>query len=162
MQQKFIAKCVRFFITKLTLLLQNGTVNYKVRRLLQIATVQYIWLADFYSLIVTSHLSWVTVISPPRRIFNFQNRREVLKYVNFFINLLTYWHLDYKIFYAICIYNIYTLFTGGCLINVWYCISFLLNIKSELVIYRAFLHRWLIYWRSAFINLQLFKNWFIF
>ena len=47
------------------------------------------------------------------------------------------------------------LLAGGFLINIWYCISFLLNIKSALVIYRAFPHRWLIYWRNAFINLQL-------
>ena len=39
--------------------------------------------------------------------------------------------------------------------NIWYCISFLLSISSALVIYRAFVHKWLIYWRNAFINLQL-------
>ena len=44
---------------------------------------------------------------------------------------------------------------GGFLINIWYCISFLLNINSALVIYRAFLDRWLIYWCNTFINLQL-------
>ena len=49
------------------------------------------------------------------------------------------------------------LLAGGFLINIWYCISFLLNISSALVIYRAFLHRWLIYWPNAFINLQLIK-----
>ena len=48
------------------------------------------------------------------------------------------------------------LLVGGFLINIWYCISFLLNINSALVIYRAFLHRWLIYWGNAFINFQLF------
>ena len=37
------------------------------------------------------------------------------------------------------------LLSGGFLINIWYCISFLLNINSALVIYRAFLDRWLIY-----------------
>ena len=38
------------------------------------------------------------------------------------------------------------LFTGWLLINIWYCISYLLNINSALVVQRAFLHRWLIYW----------------
>ena len=33
------------------------------------------------------------------------------------------------------------LLAGGFLINIWYCISFLLNINSALVIYRAFLDR---------------------
>ena len=33
------------------------------------------------------------------------------------------------------------LLAGGFLINIWYCISFLLNINSSLVIYRAFLDR---------------------
>ena len=33
------------------------------------------------------------------------------------------------------------LFMGGFLINIWYCISFLLNISCALVIDRAFLHR---------------------
>ena len=47
------------------------------------------------------------------------------------------------------------LLAGGFLINIWYCLSFLLNINSTLVIYRAFLDRWLIYWRNSFINLQL-------
>ena len=47
------------------------------------------------------------------------------------------------------------LLVAGFLINSWYCISFLLNINSALVIYRTFLDRWLIYWRNAFINLQL-------
>ena len=47
------------------------------------------------------------------------------------------------------------LLADGFLINIWYCISFLLNINSALVIYRTFLDRWLIYWRNAFINLQL-------
>ena len=41
------------------------------------------------------------------------------------------------------------------LVNIWYCVSFLLNINSALIISRAFLPRWLIYWRNAFINLQL-------
>ena len=31
------------------------------------------------------------------------------------------------------------LLAGGFLINIWYCISFLLNIISALVVYRAFL-----------------------
>ena len=50
---------------------------------------------------------------------------------------------------------------GGFLIYIWYCISFLLNINSALVIYRAFLHRWLIYWCNAFINFQFLWNCFI-
>ena len=48
------------------------------------------------------------------------------------------------------------LLAGGYLINIWYCISFLLNMKSAFmksVIYRAFLDRRLIYWCNAFINL---------
>ena len=47
------------------------------------------------------------------------------------------------------------LLTGGFLINIWYWINVLLNINSALEISRAFLHRWLIYWRNAFIKLQL-------
>ena len=48
------------------------------------------------------------------------------------------------------------LLAGAFLIKIWYCISFLLNIdNSALVIYRAFLDRWLIHWRNTFINLQL-------
>ena len=38
------------------------------------------------------------------------------------------------------------LFTGGLLINIWYCISYLLNINSALAVQRGFLHLWLIYW----------------
>ena len=37
------------------------------------------------------------------------------------------------------------LFVGGFLINIWYCISFLLKINSALTIQRGFLHRQLIY-----------------
>ena len=47
------------------------------------------------------------------------------------------------------------LLAGGFLINIWYWISFLLNINCALVIYRGFLDRWLIYLRNTFINLQL-------
>ena len=58
------------------------------------------------------------------------------------------------------------LFAGGFLINIWYCISYLLNINSPLTILRGFLHRWLIYWRNTFVNLQflyhwLFSKWFL-
>ena len=37
------------------------------------------------------------------------------------------------------------LLADGCLLNIWYCISFLLNINSALVIYREFLDRLYIY-----------------
>ena len=47
------------------------------------------------------------------------------------------------------------LLAGGFLVNISYCISSLLHSNSALVIYRAFLHRWLIHWHNAFINLQL-------
>ena len=37
---------------------------------------------------------------------------------------------------------------------IWYCISYLLNINSAMVIQNSFLLRWLNYWCNAFINLQ--------
>ena len=43
------------------------------------------------------------------------------------------------------------LFAGWLLINIWYCISYLLNINSALVVQRGFLHRWLIYWCNTSI-----------
>ena len=41
MRQKFITKCVRFFITKCNSFITKCDSYYKTRRLLQIATVQH-------------------------------------------------------------------------------------------------------------------------
>ena len=57
------------------------------------------------------------------------------------------------------------LFVHRFLMIIWYWISYLLNINSALVIQKGLLHRWLIYWRNVFIDLQFlitlfFSRWF--
>ena len=56
-----------------------------------------------------------------------------------------------------------TLLECRILINIWYCISYLLNVNSLLAIQKGFLHGWRKYFCQFMIlkNIGLFSRWFL-